>query len=437
MKKSIFRSICVTVFSVVLVILALITGVLYNYFSSVQRSGMRMQTELIAKAVEDEGAAFFNRLENANYRITYIGPEGNVIYDSEKGTDRLENHLDREEVKMAMEEGYGESYRYSQTLLEKRSYSAKRLKDGSIIRLSSGHYTILSLLLTMLPFVFIISVAVVMLSLILASRLADSIVRPLNALDLDKPKDNQVYEEVYPLLERIAIQQDELARTEQIRREFTSNVSHELKTPLHSISGYAELLKDGIVKEEDVGHFASRIYGEAQRMTTLVEDIIRLSHLDEGGEDLPWEDADIYELAEKTIDLLAVEARQAKVHVILSGEHAIIRCCVSLVETILYNLCDNAIKYNHEDGMVYVSTQKAAKGVEVSVKDTGIGIPKEYHERIFERFYRVDKSHSKEVGGTGLGLSIVKHAAILHNARITVESIKEEGTCITVFFPDE
>ena len=436
MKKSIFRSICVTVFSVVLVILALITGVLYNYFASVQKSGMRMQTELIAKAVEDEGEAFFDRLENENYRITYIGPEGNVIYDSEKGTDRLENHLDREEVRKAIEEGYGESYRYSKTLLEKRNYSAKRLMDGSIIRLSSSHYTILSLLLTMLPFVFLISIMVVMLSLILASRLADSIVRPLNALDLDRPKDNKVYEEVYPLLERIAVQQDELARTEQIRREFTSNVSHELKTPLHSISGYAELLKDGIVREEDVGHFASRIYGEARRMTTLVEDIIRLSHLDEGGEDFPREDADIYQLAEKTIDLLAVEARQAGVSVILSGDHVMLNCCVSQVEAILYNLCDNAIKYNHEDGKVFVGVTKKPKGVEIIVKDTGIGIPEEYHERIFERFYRVDKSHSKEVGGTGLGLSIVKHAARLHDARITVESQKEGGTCITVFFPD-
>ena len=435
MKKSIFRSICVTVFSVVLVILVLITGVLYNYFTSVQREGMRMQTELIAKAVEDEGVAFFGRLDKGNYRITYIGPEGNVIYESEKGTGRLENHLDREEVREAMETGYGESYRHSKTLLEKRNYSAKKLKDGTIIRLSSSHYTILSLFLTMLPYVFLISIAVVMLSLILASRLSDSIVRPLNNLDLDRPMDNQVYEEVYPLLERIAVQQDELARTEQIRREFTANVSHELKTPLHSISGYAELLKNGIVREEDVEHFASRIYGEAQRMTTLIEDIMRLSHLDEGGEDLPREDADVYKLAEKTIDLLAEEARQAGVTVHLSGEHTMLNCYVSLVETILYNLCDNAIKYNHKDGMVYVYVGNQEDGVELSVKDTGIGIPDEYHERIFERFYRVDKSHSKEVGGTGLGLSIVKHAARLHDARITVESKKDLGTCITVFFP--
>lgn len=551
MKKSIFRSICLTVISVLSVVLVLITGVLYNYFSSVQRSGMRMQTDLIAKAVEDEGASFFDQLEEENYRITYIGPDGSVVYDSQEGTDQMENHLDREEVIEALRYGYGESYRYSDTLLEKRNYSAKKLHDGSIIRLSSGHLTLLSLLLTMLPYVFGISIAAVALSMLLASRLSRNIVKPLNELDLDRPRNNYVYEELQPLLRRIDTQQSQLKkqaallkhkqeeldaatadmqeglillndsceilsinhmaarlfgldeqfvgrnifeaspglmikdqillagagerseikakisgmeyqintspvisekmaagvailifditekeRTEQIRREFTSNVSHELKTPLHSISGYAELLKNGIVRQEDVGHFASRIYSETQRLIELVEDIIKLSHLDEGAGELPWEMLDLYELAGDTLNNLSPQAMEAGVTMSLTGDHVSLFGCRQMVETILYNLCDNAIKYNRENGLVTVSLEKCARSVVLSVQDTGIGIPPEHHDRIFERFYRVDKSHSKEVGGTGLGLSIVKHAVRMHQGRILVDSDQEKGTTITVIFPD-
>lgn len=550
MKKSIFYSICLTVISVVALLLVLITGVLYNYFSSVQQSGMRMQAELIAKAVEDEGAAFFDRLEDENYRITYIEPDGSVIYDSQEGTGSLENHLDREEVRQAVKYGYGESYRYSDTLFERRIYSAKKLADGSIIRLSSGHLTLLSLLLTMLPYLIAISILAVVLSLALASRLSRNIVKPLNELNLDRPGQNQAYEELQPLLERIDSQQHQLKaqsaqlrhkqeefeaatadmqeglvllndsgiilsinhtasrlfgiddacigqdilkanpslmiqdqlflakageaseiktkingleyqisispvisdekvsgvailifditekeRTEQIRREFTSNVSHELKTPLHSISGYAELLKNGMVKSEDVGRFAKRIYAEAQRMTELLEDIIKLSHLDEGVADLPWEYADLYGLAEKTLGIFAKEAQEARVTVTVSGRHAKLYCCIQLIEAILFNLCDNAIKYNRENGMVHIAVDEDQKKVVLTVSDTGIGIPAKYHERIFERFYRVDKSHSKAVGGTGLGLSIVKHAAKLHNAQIKVESNFGKGTAIAVSFP--
>ena len=437
MKKTIFWSLCATAFSVITLLMCLITAIYYNYSTSAQRRGMRMQTELIAKAVEDEGVAFFDRMEDEDYRVTYINPEGDVIYDSQEGTELLGNHLDREEVKEAVSKGYGESYRYSSTLLEKRNYSAKRLADGSIIRLTSGHFTVLSLILAMLPFLLLICGVVIVLATVLASRLSDSIVKPLNALDLDRPAENDAYEELHPLLDRLATQQEELERTEQIRREFTANVSHELKTPLHTISGYAELLKDGIVKEQDVSHFAGRIYGEARRMTALVEDILQLSHLDEGGLDIPWDHADLYDIAKKTIDLLRQEAREANVTIFLDGEHASLFCYPSLLERIIYNLCDNAIKYNREYGTVHVHVEKKDQGVELSVKDTGIGIPPADHDRIFERFYRVDKSHSKAVGGTGLGLSIVKHAVRLQEGRLMIESEMGQGTTITVYFPDK
>lgn len=550
MKNSIFRSICLTVFSALALVLILITGVLYSYFASVQQRGMRMQTELIAKAVEDEGTAFFDRLEQENYRITYIGSDGNVIYDSHEGTESMKNHLDREEVREALAQGYGESFRYSDTLLEKRYYSAKKLNDGSIIRLSSGHLTMLSLLLTMVPYVIAVSISALAISLLLASRLSRNIVKPLNELNLDRPRDNDAYEELFPLLERIDSQQKQLKsqavqlrhkqeefnaatgnmqeglillndagtvlsinrmasrlfslgvtcvgqniftvspdlmieeqvvlaqggessevkveingmeyqintgpvisdekvagvavlifditekeRAEQMRREFTSNVSHELKTPLHAISGYAELLKDGIVKEEDMGHFAARIYSEAQRLIGLVEDIIKLSHLDEGVGNLPWEEADLYELAGNTLAVLSSQAEEAEVSMYLKGSHVKLKCCKQMVELILFNLCDNAIKYNHENGSVVVYIEENDTSVILSVSDSGIGIPPEDHERIFERFYRVDKSHSKEVGGTGLGLSIVKHAVRMHGGQILVDSKVGYGTVIKVVFP--
>ncbi|MBQ9155970.1 MAG: PAS domain-containing sensor histidine kinase [Eubacterium sp.] len=437
LRRSIFLSISGTVIIVLAAVMILVTAVLYRYFSSVQQSGMKMETELIAKAVEDEGISFIERLEEENYRITYIRSDGSVLYDSAGETDAMQNHLDREEVRQAMKEGYGESYRYSDTLLERRNYSAKKLPDGSIIRLSSGHLTLLSLILTMMPYAAAIGLSSLLMSLLLASRLSVSIMRPLNGLNLDHPEDNQAYEELQPLLERIGSQQKQLKQAEQMRREFTANVSHELKTPLHSISGYAELLRNGLVKSEDAAMFYDRIYSEAQRMIVLVEDIIRLSHLDEGAADLLWENVDLYELAEKNLDILRGEAEAAHISMELSGEHVKLYGCAQLISSIIYNLCDNAIKYNKEAGCVRIWVERAGTDALLSVSDTGIGIPREEHDRIFERFYRVDKSRSKAVGGTGLGLSIVKHAAMLHQARIEIESQPGRGTKISVLFPQK
>jgi two-component system phosphate regulon sensor histidine kinase PhoR len=227
----------------------------------------------------------------------------------------------------------------------------------------------------------------------------------------------------------------EKEKSEQMRREFTANVSHELKTPLHTISGCAELLSNGMVKQEDIPEFSTKIYTEAQRMIRLVEDIIRLSHLDEGATDLKREAVDLYALAENTLQILSQEAHEAKIQMNLEGEKAVIDGIPQLLQGIIYNLCDNAIKYNREGGSVTVSVKNEEHQVQLSVVDTGIGIPEEHQERIFERFYRVDKSHSKEIGGTGLGLSIVKHAARLHDASINVHSVVNGGTTIEVSFP--
>lgn len=435
MTKRIFRSICLTAFSVFFVSLILIIGALYGYFSDVQQAQLKMQTSLAAQGVMNEGMEYFRNFEVENYRMTWIDIDGTVLYDSESDMKEMENHLEREEVREALATGYGESRRYSATLMERSFYSAQRLSDGSILRLSIAQNSVFPLLLGMAQPIGVIFSAAVLLSVVMAVRISKRIVEPLNEIDLDHPLSNEGYNELSPLLRRMDSQQKQLRQTEQIRREFTANVSHELKTPLHSISGYAELLKNNMVKQEDIVPFAGRIYEEAQRMARLVEDIISLSHLDEGAKDMKRETIDLYELAGKAVQSLKPEAEAAGVSLELSGGQAFFEGIGQLLYSIVYNLCDNAIKYNRENGTVAVTVQNEADKIVLSVRDTGIGIAPEHQERIFERFYRVDKSHSKEAGGTGLGLSIVKHAAKIHNAKINVDSTAGKGTIITVNFP--
>lgn len=550
MTKRIFRSICLVALIVLVATVALIMGVLYGYFTDMQHDQLRMQTELAAQGANNEGSAFFQDMNLKDYRITLIQPDGTVIYDSQAQSGEMENHLEREEVQEALSTGYGQSERYSATLMETSLYSAIKLDDGSILRMSISQSSILTLLLGTLQPIIVIIVIAVILSLFLASRLSKKIVKPLNELDLDDPLSNEGYDELSPLLLRVYNQQKQLKKqaaalkqsqdefaaatasmseglillndkcmilsinnaasvildtdqqcvgqniltvnrdlglqnvlskalngeqneiildlhdghyqisaspvisdnavsgiallifdvtekedAEQMRREFTANVSHELRTPLHSISGYAELLKNGMVKTGDIRPIASKIYDEAQRMVQLVEDIINLSHLDEGAEDMMKEKVDMFEIVKAAAHSLEAEAESADVSINVTGESAIMSGVPQLLSGIVYNLCDNAIKYNHKGGRVSVSLRSSANEIVLTVSDNGIGIPAEDQNRIFERFYRVDKSHSKEVGGTGLGLSIVKHSAKIHNAKISVESAVGKGTTITVRFP--
>ena len=550
MTKRIFRSVCIVAVAVLLASLTLVMGVLYDYFSGSQEEQLKNQTVLAAQGIENEGAGYFDGLKSEDLRITWIDKDGKVLFDNRTDASSMENHLEREEVREAVESGYGTSARYSETLTEKSLYSAKKLSDGSIVRLSVSQYSVITLFLGMLRPVLFIALLAVILALVLAYRLSKNIVTPLNKLDLDAPLSNEVYEELSPLLQRMDAQQKQLksqakelerkreefeaatanmseglvvlneqgeilsvnrtasdilgtsdaclgkdilsvngsaemqemlrqARTgenaeitvsvggrdfrfnaspvvtekkvagiallifditekekaEQMRREFTANVSHELKTPLHTISGYAELLANGMVEEKDTAEFSQKIYAEAQRMIRLVEDIIRLSNPDEGATELAREEADLCKIAEKAVESLEPVAEKENVSVEFSGEKAELSGIPQLLSAIVYNLTDNAIKYNHSGGKVFVSVTNVPDGVLLSVKDTGIGIPKDQQERVFERFYRVDKSHSKEVGGTGLGLSIVKHAAKLHGAKITLESEPGKGTEIAVLFP--
>ena len=444
MNKKIFKSICFATLTVFIATLILIMGALTSYFTNSQKRQLKNETDLAAQGVMLNGKEYFEGLdEKTDYRITWVNADGSVIYDNEADPEKMENHLERAEIKQALENGYGESARYSSTLSEKLLYSARRLPDKTVLRLSFAQSTIWTLLMGFAAPICGVAMLATVMSLCLATSLSKRIIEPINTLDLDEPMKNEIYEELEPLMKRIDVQQKQLKadraaleKTEQIRQEFTANVSHELKTPLQAISGYAELIKAGIVKPEDIKPFAEKIYSESHRLSTLVEDIIDLTKLDNGGYGYQWEETDLYRIAENVIDSLESEAETQRVKLNLEGSSTKLYGVAQLLHSIVYNLCDNAIKYNHENGEVNIKLAKDAERVVLTVSDTGIGIPKECIDRIFERFYRVDKSRSKEVGGTGLGLSIVKHAALIMNADVSLDSKEGKGSTFTISFPE-
>ena len=549
MTKKIFHSILLVAGAVLLASLFVITGALYEYFGIIQKKQLKDELSLAAVSVEQQGGDFLKRLSPDRYRITWINTEGNVIYDTRTDAESLENHADRTEIKQALKDGYGESIRYSSTLLEKTIYCAQRLTDGSVLRISVSQATIGVLVLGILQPILIVLIAALVLSGMLAKRLSKRIVEPLNSLDLEHPLDNDSYEELSPLLNRINRQHNQITaqmrelkkRTDQFaqitasmneglvlldnrgcilsinpaaieifgaepscvgqdflsvdrshdmsvaiqaalkdghseihagrkgfiyqfdisriaadgetagvvilafditeketaeqnRREFTANVSHELKTPLQGIIGSAELIENGMVKPEDMSRFVGHIRLEAQRLVTLIGDIIRLSQLDEGG-DMPRENVDLLSVASAVADDLLPSADSQGISIAVEGSPANVYGVKRLLYEIVYNLCDNAIKYNRQGGSVKISTVSEGGFSSVTVSDTGIGIAPEYQNRIFERFFRVDKSHSKSSGGTGLGLSIVKHAVQYHHGKIDLTSAPGKGTSIKIDFP--
>ena len=447
MNNKIFNAIWIVAIVVFLASLIFIMSVSYSYFSGVQLKQLKTEAELASQGVTMSGLDYLNSLEAKDYRITWIASDGMVLFDNEADTNDMENHLEREEIREALADGYGESVRYSNTLSDKQLYSAIRLSDGSVLRLSNVQMAVWTLLFGFAqPICFVILIAFV-LSLVLASRVSKRILEPINSIDPDDPMrhiNEEEYKEIAPLLIRIQTQNEQLKRDQKeiekaalIRQEFTANVSHELKTPLHAISGYAELLENEMVKDEDIKPFARKIREESTRITKLVEDIIDLTRLDNGRAEMKWEKCDLFRIAENAIDSLEVAASALDVTLSVQGADAPSWGVPQLLYSIIYNLCDNAIKYNHAGGCVEVFVQPKKNETIISVKDTGIGIPEESRERIFERFYRVDKSRSKEVGGTGLGLSIVKHAVLIHNGVIEVKSTLGEGTEMIVTIPKE
>ena len=551
MTTRIFRCIFLVALMVLASSLIFVMWVVHSRFMQTELAQLKVEASLASQAVTNEGLPYLEGLDNTiDCRITWISADGTVLYDNRSDTVEMENHLQREEVRQALEEGYGQSTRYSGTLMARYIYVAKLLPDGSILRLSTSQGSVLGLMLGMWDSILLVIIAVLALSYWLSRRLSREVVKPLNELNLEMPLANEGYEEIQPLLRQLESQQRQLRaqstelkqkqkefntvtrslseglvllnnsgtilsinpsaakllevtpnclgadfsvanrnpsvaalveqalrgekqeqtvslsagqylaaaspvrsegqvfgvvlllfdvtqkqQAEQLRREFTANVSHELKTPLHAISGYAELMKSGLVPQSDMVTFSEKIYQESQRMVQLVSDTLRLSRLDEGAADMQWDTVDLYEAAQHTVHELTAPAELAGVSIHLEGSSAYISAIPQLLGAILFNLADNAVKYNKPGGSVTIRIEDRASEALLTVSDTGIGIAPENQQRVFERFYRVDKSHSKAVGGTGLGLSIVKHGIQILGARLDLDSEVGKGTTITVHFP--
>ena len=548
MTNKIFRSIVSVAMVVLVASLFIASSFLYDYFNRSQVNQLKEELTLVAENVDKVGTEYFENFDSSIFRFTLVSSDGSVLYDSQAKAGEMENHLEREEISEALKDGTGSSARYSSTLTERTFYEATRLENGNVLRISVSQITVGALILGMLPAICAIILISVVVALIMSHKMAKSIVKPLNELDLENPAENETYEELTPILTKINKQHKQITRqmselkqksdefeqitasmnegfvlldkkgivlsinaaakklfsadetavgrdfltldrstdmsraiekaldgkraefreerngseyqfvinrtesdgktvgivilcfdvtetafAERNRKEFTANVSHELKTPLQSIIGSAELLENGLVKPEDTKRFVGNIKNEATRLVSLINDIIRLSQLDEDSEPAT-ESVDLYDVANEVVEILTVSAAKKQVELHLNGEPCVMNGIRRYLYEIIYNLCDNAIRYNKDGGKVIVDLKNKDSNIILSVSDTGIGIPAEHQSRIFERFYRVDKSHSKETGGTGLGLSIVKHAVAYHGGKIKLESTVNVGTTITVCF---
>jgi two-component system, OmpR family, phosphate regulon sensor histidine kinase PhoR len=415
---------------------------MYSYFEK------QILCELESEAAFLEGYVLNGQLEelsklNTKNRITLIHKDGSVYFDNTVDASTLENHAKREEIAGALTKGSYKSSRYSDTMLEKTLYFARQIENGDVLRISRNQHSVALLVLDMGQVIFVMLVIAVIISAIASNLISRQIVNPLNKINLENPEGCEVYEELKPFTKRIVEENFEKNQREQLRQQFSANVSHELKTPLTSISGFAEILKAGGTDEKTTVDFAKIIYDESQRMITLVNDIIKLSKLDESSIMQEKEEVSLREVTKQAFEILSVPAKAKNIQLNLFGDSGNILAVEPVIYEMIYNLVDNAIKYNKADGEVDVSIETSyseeggkpsAKKVVLRVKDTGIGIPNEDKERIFERFYRVDKSRSKNLGGTGLGLSIVKHGAKYHNAQVLLDTQEGKGSVFTLIF---
>ena len=436
MRKRIQKSMMLILAVTLVLFYAIISIILYNRNLELLKNEVRQEAEYIRTAVNISGTDYLEQMSEVDERtrLTLVDQSGNVLYDSSGGENDMENHSAREEVQEAFDEGTGEAVRMSDTLGRELYYYAVSLSDGSVLRVAKSMDNLAFTALNMLPIMGALAVVMIVFALLLAKWQTARLIRPINELDLEHPLDNTLYEELTPLLEAMDRQNREKEAVSNMRKEFSANVSHELKTPLTSISGYAEIMKNKMVRPADIPVFSERIYKEARRLITLVEDIIKLSKLDEESVELEKEEVNLYALTREVVSHLAPQASQKHIRMEVTGEEVTCFGIRQILDEMIYNVCENAIKYNNDYGRVSVWVGNTLEGPKISVTDTGIGIPEEHQERIFERFYRVDKSHSKERGGTGLGLSIVKHGALLHGAKVTVDSAPGKGTRIEMLF---
>ena len=445
LTKRLFTA-CIVVFVMSMLMVMFVVG---NYLARRNLEEVKDMAIHVSAILDTQGWDLLPQADqNSPTRMTIIAPDGSVLYDSNFPADTLENHGDREEFRDALVYGEGESARYSKALLHKTVNYAVRLKDGNVMRISMVQDTIWMLLASMLNPMLVIVLIAVLLSVFLASRFSRKIMEPINRMDVENPDDRDVYDEMKPFIHRLVSQnqqihrqmeaiKEEHSKQDAMRREFTANVSHELKTPLTSISGFAEIIRDGMVQEKDIPHFADTIHKEAARLMNLVNDILRLSRLEDIDERpekdmVPIQLQDTAGVVMKRLQLLA---EKQEITMQLDGDPVQILGVSNIIEEVVYNVCDNAIKYGKRGGYVHITTGVKDGRAFLLVKDNGIGISQANQSRVFERFYRVDKSHSKAVGGTGLGLSIVKHAMLQHGGEVTLESTLGTGTEVGLWFP--
>lgn len=369
-------------------------------------------------------------------RITLIGSEGEVLYESLLNKDEMDNHNERPEIIEAREKGEGEAIRYSATSGTHTFYYAERLQNGNVLRIGRDSVSVNRIMVNTLVIVLVIALCILFVCMGISHYLTKKLVEPIEKLatNIMLVDENNVYEEIRPFVNTIKEQHVNIINNAQLRQEFTANVSHELKTPLTAISGYAELIGNGMTGKEDTIRFSNEIHSNANRLLSLINDIIKLSELDEADHQMEMERIDLYKLAENCVQMMQVTAEKQGIRLTLQGESAMVMANKGLMDEVFYNLCSNAIRYNKPGGSVTVTVGTKDERPFLSVADTGIGIPKECQERVFERFYRVDKSRSKSTGGTGLGLAIVKHIVAQHNAALHLDSELDEGTTIEIVF---
>lgn len=438
MKKKIYAHLLLIAAAVLVLALTLSMALYQRALSDQAEQDVAQAAAIISASFEDSGDTQTLRdCAATGLRVTLIDPDGTVLFESDS-SNPMENHLSRPEIAEALRTGTGTDTRTSQTLGYSTYYCARLLTDGSVLRVALHTAGIRARFFQLLPFVAAIALLIGVLAHFLARALTKAIITPIEEMgqDLGNIAPERLYPELRPFAENVKRQQEIRQEAEAMRRDFTANVSHELKTPLTSISGYAEMIEAGIARPEDIPDFATRIHKEATRLLQLIGDIIALSRLDTLTAQDDFAPVDLKEIAESTEELLGQNAAKAKVSLCVQGEHLYVYGSRDELEELCYNLCDNAIRYNRPGGIVELRTARSPSGgTNLIVSDTGIGIPKGQEERIFERFYRVDKGRSRKLGGTGLGLAIVKHIAIHHKADIRVASVLGEGTEITVRFP--
>lgn len=421
----------------IIITLVLSVIIFYDLFQKQVLDDLRTYTHVLETSIyREDMEAHGARISEDGLRITVIQKNGTVSYDNTVAADELENHSERPEVEKAIKKGEGTAIRRSKTLDKNTFYYALRLDDGNVLRAAKEAGSILQVLVSALPDIIIVVVLMFLICIILAQFLIRSLMRPIEqmATDIDQIENVKPYDELVPFVNKINQQHLDILKNAKMRQEFTANVSHELKTPLTSISGYAELIETGMASADDVNRFTGEIRKSSSRLLNLINDIIQLSQLDVVDMSVTFQDVDLYQVAESCVETLKDSAKKHDVTLKLQGTHYTVNGNPKLVEELIYNLCDNAIRYNNPGGSVVISISRVIDGIAVSVKDTGIGISDEHQERVFERFYRVDKSRSKSTGGTGLGLAIVKHIVVQHNAKVKMSSEVGEGTEITVIF---